>query len=506
MRRRALLVIMLLVSVLWPSSAQDAPVTEAQKYIDEIMASESLRSAQVSVLAVRLDGEVIAERESFRKLVPASNTKLVTTGTALHELGTDFRFETSLAYSGSIEDGTLHGDLYILGGGDPTLASKDSIATATDALFSQWRSMLSQAGISRIEGNIVGDGRYFDGNREEPTWLYEDIGTYYGTGADGLCFYRNIQEFRVSAGAAVGSPVKVAPSYPQLPWMQFIYNCSTGIKGSGDKLYLYATDVAPVAELRGTYAVDRGPKRLECSNKFGAYTCAWMFRESLVTGGIEVSGSAADIDASGKIRTEPGVPSKGAPSAALRKDMTVLGSTYSPQLHRIAFITNQRSDNFYAEAMLRILGRTKKGSADYPECIKVEMDALKRMGLDPGKGLSLVDGSGLSRKDLASPEFFCSFLKAMLDSPACEAFVNSLPQPGQGTQIARMHGDPAAPRVRYKSGSMEGVRCYSGYIIPSDGGKEDTIVFSVMVNNYTGSSSRLLSQIDRIISLIAKEN
>lgn len=505
MKFRVILATAAVLSISWISSAQGVPQTGAQKYIDELMATEPLRSAQLGVMAAKVSGEVIASYESHKKLVPASNTKLITTGVAMHELGADFKFDTSLAYSGTIEDGTLHGDLYIVGGGDPTLASKDSIALKTETLFAQWRSQLSQAGISRIEGNIVGDGRYFDGDRELASWLYEDIGTYYGTGADGLCFYRNIQEFRVSAGPSVGAPVKVAPSYPELPWMRFEYNCSTGIKGSGDKLYLYATDVAPVAEMRGTFAVDRGPKRLECSNKFGAYTCAWMFRENLVGNGISVDGSAADIDALGRIRTSPGSQSETSRAAAV-KDLKTIGSTSSPSLRRISFITNQRSDNFYAEAMLRILGRRKKGSADYAKCVVAENEALREMGLDIDAGASLVDGSGLSRKNLVSPEFFCSFLKAMLDSPSCEPFVNSLPQPGQGTQAARMQGEPSAARIRYKSGSMEGVRCYSGYVIPSDGGKEDIIVFSVMVNNYTGPSWKILSQIDRLIALVAREN
>lgn len=502
---RILATILLAVLTAFPSMAQTAKKTEAQDYINAIVATEPLRSAQLGVKAQKLSGEVVAENESYRKLVPASNVKLLTTGAAMVELGDDFQFETVLAYDGTIEEGTLKGDLYIVGGGDPTLASKDSIAVSAESLFAKWRTLLSQAGIRKIEGNIVGDGRYFDGEKELSSWLYEDIGTYYGTGADGLCFYRNIQDFNVSAGPTVGSPIKVAPNYPKVPWMQFTYNCSTGIKGSGDKLYLYTTDVAPVAELRGTFAVDRKTKRVECSNKFGAYTCAWMFRENLVANGVQVSGNAADIDALGKVRTSlnPMTVTLKAPD---QNSLKKIGSTRSPVLRRIAYITNQRSDNFYAEAMLRILGKKRKGSADYAKCVLAETDALRRLGLDTENGVSLVDGSGLSRKNLVSPAFFCDFLKAMLDSPACESFVNSLPQPGKGSQAGRMQGETAAARVYYKSGSMDSVRCYSGYVIPSDGGKEDTIVFSIMVNNYTGPSYKIMSQIDKLIALIAKEN
>ncbi len=485
-----------------------AQTTEAQSYIAEIADTEPLKSAQIGVKAQKVGGEIVAEYLSGKKMVPASNVKLLTTGTALNELGSEFQFETALAYDGSVDNGVLKGDLYIVGGGDPTLASKDSIAISDWSLFSKWRAILSDAGIKKIEGNIVGDGRFFDGERELPSWLYEDIGTYYGTGADGLCFYRNIQDFNVTAGPEVGSPLELAPLYPTLPWMHVSYNCSTGIKGSGDKLYLYTTDVAPVAELRGTFAVDRKPKRVECSNKYGAYTCAWMFRENLVANGIPVSGSAADIDAAGNVRTIL-FPAVGpAVKAAAQSGLTYIGSTQSPVLRRIVYVTNQRSDNFYAEAMLRILGKKKKGSADYSKSVSAETEALRRMKLDTENGLSLVDGSGLSRKNLVTPAVFCEFLMAMLDSPACEDFVNSLPQPGKGSQTGRMRAeDPgAAGRVFYKSGSMDGVRCYSGYIVPTEGGKEDTIVFSIMVNNYTGPSWKIMNQIDRLIALIAKEN
>ena len=489
------------------SSSAQTPKTDAQAFIESIASQDPLSYAQAGVMARRVSGEVLVDYNSSRMLVPASNAKLITTGTVLNELGSEFKFETGLAYSGTVEDGVLKGDLYILGGGDPTLASKDSIALTADALFAKWRAVLSGAGIKRIEGNVIGDGRYFDGEKELSTWLYEDIGTYYGSGADGLSFYRNIQDFNVAAGPSVGAPLRITPNYPKLPWMEYSYNCSTGIKGSGDKLYLYVTDLAPYAQMRGTFAVDRNPKRLECSNKFGAFTCAWMFRENLVTHGVQVGGSAADIDAAGKIRTSLNPMVSGSKAAAV-SSLKHLDSTYSPSIRRIAYITNQRSDNFYAEALLRILGKRKKGSAGYDASLEAEKSALRNLGLNPDKGISMADGSGLSRKNLVSPAFFCDFLKAMLGSNACEPFVKTLPQPGKGTQASRMRSEsPAATaRVYYKSGSMSGVRCYSGYVVPTDGGKEDTIVFSVMINNYTGPDWKIMGQIDKLIGLIAKEN
>ena len=496
-------------------AGQKAPGTEGngapgtvcediEAYIRTATASGPLSSAQIGVMAVKFGGDTVVAWNSGRMLVPASNAKLISTGLALHGLGSSYRFKTTLAYSGSISGGTLHGDLYIIGGGDPTLGAKDSIAVQAQTLFSRWKSMIRSAGIERIEGRVIGDGRFFDGPESHGSWLAEDLGTYYGTGGNALSFYRNVKDFTVTAGASAGDPLKITEGYPDTPWMNYQFFCSTGRKGTGDMLYLYATDLYPVAELRGTLASDRKTKKVECSNKFGTYTCAWYFCKYLCDNGLEVTEGPSDIAPRGFVRSLPGTYSGTDPAS----DLTIIGETLSPEISRIAYITNMRSDNFYAEALYRILGREMTGSACYDSCAVAQGRALSGLGLLTSGGAHLVDGSGLSRKNLVSPAFFCSFLHRMMELPEFPDYIRSLPQPGVGTQVGRMRYEDASARERvyYKSGSMEGVRCYSGYVVPTDGGKEDTVIFSVMVNNYTGPSWKLLNTIDHIIALIAATN
>lgn len=508
MKIRNILVALLMLSSQVPAlNAQGrASGTEVQRYIDSIAVTEPLNTALIGVKAVRVGGGVVADHQSQLMLMPASNLKILTTGVALRELGADFRFETKLAYSGTISDGVLDGDIYIIGGGDPTLGSDDPIAIPRRELFSQWKALISNAGIRGIKGNIIGDGRFFDGAMELSSWLYEDIGTYYGTGMNGLSFYKNVQDFNVSPGAVPGADLKISLGYPRTPWMNFSYDCTTGVEGSGDMLYLYASDLAPVAQLRGTFAAGRAPKTVECSNKFGTYTCAWEFCEYLKANNIQVHGKVADVDARAMLRTMLGQASSG--FASSEAELKHIGATYSPRLSDIVFLTNQNSDNFYAETLFRMVGKQLGGSADYGRSSLAVTEAMRELGADLSKGVSIVDGSGLSRKNLVSPQFLCDFLRAMLESSVCEAFVETLTQPGKGSQIGRMRAEnPSfAERVYYKSGSMEGVRCYSGYVVPADGGKEDIIVFSILVNNYTGPSWRIMNQIDRILALIAKEN
>jgi D-alanyl-D-alanine carboxypeptidase/D-alanyl-D-alanine-endopeptidase (penicillin-binding protein 4) len=426
-------------------------------------------------------------------LVPASNMKLISTGIALHKLGADYRFETAIGHDGTIEDGVLKGNLYIIGGGDPTLGSKDSIAVSLEKVFGQWESMVRQSGIRKIEGRIIGDGRAFDGMMEEPTWLWNDIGTYYGAGTTGLMFYENMQSFSVAAGDRIGDPVKISPSYPQAPWMEFRYNCTTGENGTGDLLYMYTSDLAPVAEIRGTYGLDRGKKRLDCSNKFPEYTCAHYFMNHLKKKGIQ-SGGAGDF------RLDTAWEQHG--------EIHILGKTYSPTLARIAFETNHASNNLYAETLLRQLGKGKTGSACYDSSYVALNDVLAGMKLDM-KSIEIADGSGLSRKNIVSAEFMCRFLEAMMHSPCFEEYAGTLPSPGShGTLAGNMSKSPAEvkERIKVKSGSMSGVRCYSGYVIPTEGSKDDTIIFSIMVNNCTSPSWKVRQLLDKIMAAFAAAN
>ena len=164
-----------------------------QETAEAVAHDPTFAQAYVGICVMDGNGKVLARVNADKMLVPASNMKLITTGAALHMLGPSHTFETSLAYDGNIENGILRGNLHIVGGGDPTLGSKDSIATPVERTFAVWEKMLRDAGIRRIEGHIIGDGRSFEGMMEEPTWLWNDTGTYYGAGVSGLMFYENMQ-------------------------------------------------------------------------------------------------------------------------------------------------------------------------------------------------------------------------------------------------------------------------------------------------------------------------
>ena len=464
-----------------------------QQKVDQAVTAEPLKGAVVGVMVQDMSGHVVAQREAGRRMVPASNLKLITTGTALHALGPDFRFETEIGYTGEVDaDGTLHGDVYIVGGGDPTIGVADTVAVKPDALFWRWKSLLKDAGISRIDGRIIGDGRAYEGHLENQSWSYDDTGTYYGAGCNALSFYENAIDYVVSAGVE-GEPVKVTQRYPETPWMHFGNLTSTGPKGTGNSLYLYTTDLAPYAEMRGTFAVDRKQKVEHFANKYGALTCAYYFWQNLRGTGWAVSGGYADIDRNGYVRGRDFVPADKAGTPKL------VGKSESPALSRIVRLTNVLSDNFYAEAIFRQMGERASGVAVYDSCRVAVADVLE--DLVPGglEGLRLEDGSGLSRLNTVSPAFLASFLRSMTRSRGFNAFLASLPKPGEGTLAGLLPKLPAdqKARVRVKSGSMDGVLCYSGYILDESGNPK--FVFSLMVNGATAKTAVLRDTLGTLI-------
>ena len=482
----------------WGATA-GIPQTRAQEVVDAVVSRPPLASSAVGVFAMSMDGDTLALHNARVKFVPASNMKLITTGLALVSLGENFRYETSLGYDGIIVDGVLKGDLYIIGGGDPTTGSKAQCAEPVDALFASWLKILRTAGISSIDGSVIGDPRYLSAVTPEGMgWTYDDLGTNYGAGPTGLNFFENAQNFSIKPGTAPGQKPDIQPRYPETPWMTFVNHATTGAPRSRNSVYYINTHLSPCGEFAGSFPVDRKGYTLECSNRFGAYTCAHYFCKYLRTNGVSVSEGPADISPSGHVRQTPGMLEEGGRA-----------SDAGSITKSIARETNCESDNFFAETLLKTLSVKRGGSADYDSCILAAESALASLGLNPASGCRIFDGSGLSRKNYVSPSFFVNFLTAMARSSVSGAYLASLPQPGgKGTLEYKFHSRDAAfrSRIRMKSGSMNGILCYSGYILPADGDLSHAVVFSILTNNCTASSWAVSPQIDKIIEALAAEN
>lgn len=518
----------LLVSVLAGLSA--AAQGTVQAYVEQIAREEPLRSAVFGVLAVNARGDTLASYNRLGKMVPASNMKLITTGAALHRLGAGFRFETALGYDGRIDStGCLHGNLYIIGGGDPTLGAEDTIAIQTDTLFARWKAILSSAGIQTIDGYVIGDGRRFSGNLENTDWNIDDAGTYYGTGGDGLCFHENNLDFSIEPGDSIGAPARIiALSRYDTPWLRIRNHTTTGEKNSGNSVLFFTTDLAPAAEWRGSFPIGRKRSLTSVSNKYGAMTAAHAFCCYLDEAGVTVIDGPADIGRDGMIRGLEALSgawmdgsdnsaggsfgTAGSLSAVPQDSLVRIGATQSPSLSDIARETNLRSDNFYAETILRTLGAEIRGAADYDNAVAAEKAVLSKMGLTLGNAIRISDGSGLARNNYVSPDFLVRYLRVVWKSSIRGSFLGTLPYPGgRGTLEHMMQKEDKAlkKRIRLKSGSMNGVLCYSGYILPSDGSTAagaNVIFVSIMTNNASVGAAKVRPLLEGILVRLAAEN
>lgn len=561
------------------SAAAQSDTASAQAKVQGQTASVT-DEAQVGICIRKVSGKVLTGDGAGKNFLPASNLKLVTCGTALESLGTDFRFQTEVAYSGKVgDDGVLYGDLHIVGGGDPTLGSSDPYAVPRDSLFARWTRAVRAAGIMSIAGSVVGDSRRMPGE-VNGSWMYEDMATYYGATCSALMFNRNCLELSLRPGAAEGDPVNVGADAKvwregspgqasgncpeddsaavlmpeQAPWMKIENRCVTGPSGSGDRSYLFVSEFAPAARLGGSFALGKACKSVSYNNPFADFSCAYEFARHLASEGIPCKAVTAtsschptavfNITHSHPTAIPAGaraVPSPDSPSCpnhttasgsetvfgfctfdtcgsltysghfAPQDSLTTITVTYSPRLSEIVRETLRVSDNLYAETLLRALTLSNPSdphlSTDTEEALKFQAALLKDLGLNLSR-TRLADGSGLSRKNSVSPSFMVSFLTAMSSRPCFSDFLGALNTPGPDEALLSTADAATRRRIRLKSGSMTGVRCYSGYILPEVSTPQvtsnsprngDITVFSIMINDATLPQSKLREHIERLL-------
>lgn len=423
--------------------------TPVQKTVNALDAKGgALENSVWGILAVNFQGDTLVQLNKDKRMTPASNMKLVTTAAAYLKLGRNYTFKTQIATDGTIQDSTLVGNLYIIGGGDPLIGNLFTYLPKEDIPFGKWRKVLEDSGIRRIDGNVVGDGSYFVGERRHTDWSTEDEISKDGVVPAGLTW-------RGEMGDSIpDGPLAAATHFRR--WL-----IQNGVPVSG---------IATASQES-------------------------VVRSATATHGLAQKTSANDSSC----------------AATIPDSLIILGTAQSATLNHIATITNHQSDNFCAETLLKAIGKANNGSDDYDTATAALHRALAPIGLaGPSAKMRFADGSGLSRKNFVSPEFLVRILTGMARTSSYKDYLNSLPRPGRkdGTLQTRLPKAPAAVknRIFMKSGSLSGVRCFSGYILPSDGDTRKTIAFSIMVNNHVGSQASLAPVLDQIILELANEN
>ena len=465
---------------------QLTPIQQLQHDIDAILAAPALEHSFWGVLVMSLahDADGALYSLNARKLLmPASNMKIVTLGAAAERLGWDYRYETRLVASGSIEGGTLSGDLVVVGSGDPSIVSPDGTALP---VFDSWADQLVARGLRRIDGRIVGDDNAFDDETLGTGWTWEDLAEGYAGGVSALQFNDSVVHATVVPGLAVGDAaiVSLAPVGSGLVVRNELETTAAGTPSSIEARRLPG---GVALELRGSVAIDSAPRVRVLSVDNPTLFFVTALRRALIGHGIDVRGPAVDVDEIAR----PRPPSDGPP----------LLTHHSPPLSDLAVTLMKVSLNFDAETFLKTLG-ARAGTPTFGGGLAEARSVVDAWGVEPG-GLIMRDGSGLSRYNYVTAQTLVTILTHIdRDDRLREPFERALPIAGRdGTLARRMKGTPAEGNARAKTGSFASARALSGYVRTADG---EPLVFSILGNNFDTPAAAVDQACDAIVVRLAR--
>ncbi|MDH6535445.1 D-alanyl-D-alanine carboxypeptidase/D-alanyl-D-alanine-endopeptidase [Parabacteroides sp. 52] len=465
-------------------------IAQVPQPLKQLLKADSMKGASFSLIAKEVEtGSVLYSYDADRQVTPASILKTVTTATALEVFGPDYRFPTTLAYDGELKDGILYGNLYITGSGDPTLGSAHF--TSDRYLFlRQWVEAIRKAGIKEITGSVISDESIFDTEGISPKCLHEDMGSYYGAGSYGLNVFDNLYQLHLTTGKPGDRPV-IQSQTPPMPTLRF-HNYLTSASYPIDSAFILGGPYSPDRYLYGVVPPNRPSYVLKGDIPDPALFLAGLLHERLQKEGLligDIPSCYRQLDAAGQWHAG---------------EKTALVTTYSPPLRQIVRVTNEKSHNLYADALLKTLGLQYDASrtevlSSFGKGVRWMQSFWKKKGIDTSS-LHIYDGSGLAVTNRLSAAFIADVLVYMAtQSPQSEAFIQSLPQAGlEGTVRNFLRGSSLQGRTRLKSGGMSRVKCYAGYI-DKDGKRYAVALFA---NNYNCEGREITRALERLLTAL----
>lgn len=451
--------------------------TVAQSSVGELLQHSVFKhtSTGLSVRDLSTGIEVMAEA-SDRLLAPASSLKLLTTFVGISLLGADYRFETILGYTGSIgPDGTLTGDLVIVGGGDPTLGSDRLVGSLSNkALLQDIVHKCQKAGITCIDGNIVINTYHYGEQAVPDQWNYNDIGNYYASGSWAVNINENMYDLYFRGGQKVGSGAQIQKIEPQTKYVQLQSLVTVAGANTGDQAYVYGIPRQPRQTVRGTIPATKGTFSIK-----GALPNPPLVLAELLEGRLQ----------------QAGIQTHGHYLATTKPQINTIHTYRSPPLSAIVAAANHSSINLYCEAILKEMGRRKGKTGSISEGLRVVSSHLQQLDL-PTEELILKDGSGLAGENKITASLMTAYLlKAQKELGS--TVLSMIPQVSkEGTVKNLLKDNPSAAHFYLKSGSFEGVQSYTGYV-KGKSGKSYSIC--LMVNNYTAKYSNLKLQLEKLL-------
>jgi serine-type D-Ala-D-Ala carboxypeptidase/endopeptidase (penicillin-binding protein 4) len=465
------------------SAQQTANKPYKNEQINELLQKDPDLNGAIAGISIRngSDGKLLYQHNGDLRLKPASNMKLLTAATALSVLGTDYQFTTEIHNDGSIKGGTLDGNLYLKGKGNPTLLKAD---------FDWMARELRKKGIHSINGDLIGDDTWYDDVRHSIDLPWSDEQTYYGAQISALTVSPNEDYdagtviIEVNAGNEIGEPAKIT----MIPSTEYvtIKNQSVTVSPEGTK------EVTVEREHGTNNIIVKGTMPLKAKGD-KTWIAVWeptlyalaLFKQSIDEQGINVRGTVK--------------------TAQSPKKTKLLLLHKSIPLSELLVPFMKLSNNGHGDTLVKEMGKVVNGEGSWDKGLHVMKGKLSSFGINTNT-LVLRDGSGISHADLIPANEISKLLFTVQSQPWFPVFLNSLPVSGNdakmmgGTLRKRMKSPDLAGKVKAKTGTLSTVSTLAGYIETKSG---ETLIFSILLNNLLDDSKGKEIE-DRIISIIAE--
>jgi serine-type D-Ala-D-Ala carboxypeptidase/endopeptidase (penicillin-binding protein 4) len=460
----------------------------AQNLIDKILedykTDKALQHASFGFCILDAQtGATLKEYNSDIALIPASTLKIVTTSAALGILGKDFTYKTNFYVFQKPDSVTGKSTTHLLikGSGDPSF--KSSYFYKNDGEFERLIvQKIKTKNSKKIDGSIIADVSVFD-NRIPSSWIWGDIGNYFGAGANGLSYCDNKFSLFYNSGAA-NSAAELEGISPDYFLDKVKVQSNVISNGTSDDAFVFGDPNGYVRKVNGTIPPNKKHYEVEAEmpeppKYFANELLNELTKNELASKDVKVIVN----ENYGEFST---------------KSENLVYTHTSPKLEKIVYYTNTKSNNHYAESLLKTLGTIKSAKQGTTENgIKAVENFWKDRGIDVG-GLHMEDGSGLSRANTITTKMQATILsKIYRDSLMYPAFNASLPIAGKNGSMTNLcKGTFAEGNMRAKTGYINRARGYCGYV-KTKSGKE--LAFSVLFNNYDCSPKEMKLKIEKLL-------
>jgi len=403
-------------------------------------------------------GDTLFANNAGVRMMPASTLKLLTSAIAFERLGPNYQFSTDALRDGEVSaDGTLNGNLYIRGDGDPALSGK-FLPGGSGAPMSRLAEMVATQGIKRITGSVIGDASGFDAQKIPEGWLTRYLQASYAARVSALSLNENLVAVAVSPGAP-GRPANVTlePSTSSIP----LVNAVRTVGGGGASLGFRKRSDGTI-EARGSIGSRSGTRKYVYIVEDPASFTTGAFNDALKARGITIDGAI-------RVGNTPA-------------DAKKVASLLSPPLASMVAVMNRESINHYAELIFRNAARGPKrdvqGSAANARALLRSFFA-STIKTDSAS-LYFADGSGLSTLNRITPRAMTQMLSYSHRASWGPWLHSSLPVAGDSELLRRrMRNTPAEGNLHAKTGTTNDVIALAGYVTAANG---EVIAFTFLYN------------------------